>query len=63
MAYAPDGETLASAGRDATIRLWPPKTSQPLATLTGHDGLITSIAFSPDGKRLVSGSGDGTVRL
>ena len=63
IAYAPDGKTLASAGRDETIRLWHPKTSQPLATLTGHGGLVTSIAFSPDGKKLVSGSGDGTVRL
>ena len=63
IAYAPDGKTLASAGRDETIRLWNPKTSQHLATLTGHGGLVTSIAFSPDGKKLVSGSGDGTVRL
>ena len=63
IAYAPDGKTLASAGRDETIRLWHPKTSQHLATLTGHGGLVTSIAFSPDGKKLVSGSGDATVRL
>ena len=63
IAYAPDGKTLASAGRDETIRLWHPKTSQHLATLTGHGGLVTSLAFSPDGKKLVSGSGDATVRL
>ena len=63
IAYAPDGKTLASAGRDATIRLWHPETSQHLATLIGHGGLVTSIAFSPDGKQLASGSGDGTVRL
>lgn len=63
IAYAPDGKTLASAGRDETIRLWDSKTSQHLATLTGHGGLVTSIAFSPDGKKLVSGSGDATVRL
>ena len=54
---------LASAGRDTTIRLWDPKTSQHLATLSGHGGLVTSVASSPDSKQLVSGSGDATVRL
>ena len=63
IAYAPNGKTLASAGRDETVRLWNPKTGENLATFTGHGGLVTSIAFSSDGKQLFSGSGDGTVRL
>ncbi len=63
IAYAPNGKTLASAGRDETVRLWNPKTGENLATLTGHGGLVTGVAFSPDGKQLFSGSGDATVRL
>lgn len=63
IAYSPNGKTLASTGRDTTVRLWNPNTSESLATLTGHGGLVTAVAFSPDGKQLVSGSGDGTVRL
>ena len=63
IAYAPNGKTLASAGRDETIRLWNSKTGENVATLTGHGGLVTTVAFSPDGKKLFSGSGDGTVRL
>ena len=63
IAYSPDGKTLASAGRDETVRLWNPRTGENLATLTGHGGLVTAVAFSPDGKKLFSGSGDGTVRL
>ena len=42
-------ECLASAGRDATVRLWDPKTPTPSR---GHDGLVTAVAFSPDGKTL-----------
>ncbi len=63
IAYAPNGKTIASAGRDETVRLWNPKTGENLATLTGHGGLVTGVAFSPDGKQLVSGSGDATVCL
>ena len=61
--YAPNGKTLASAGRDETVRLWHTETGENVATIKGHGGLVTAVAFSPDGKKLFSGSGDGTVRL
>ena len=34
-----------------------------VATLTGHEGEVTSIAYSFDGRLLASGSDDGTVRI
>ena len=33
------------------------------ATLTGHGGVVTSVAFSPDRKTLASASGDNTIKL
>ena len=63
VAFSPDGQMLASASWDQTVRLWDVETEQLLHILTGHTNHVHSVAFSPDGQTLVSGSWDGTIRL
>lgn len=62
VAFSPDGETLASAGRDKTIRFWNSRTGKAIKYETLHcESEVNSIAFSPSGELLVSGHENGDV--
>ncbi|KAL8364767.1 hypothetical protein RB595_003847 [Gaeumannomyces hyphopodioides] len=63
IAFSPDGQKLASASRDKTVKLWDAATGACLQTLEGHSDSVRSIAFSPDGQKLASASNDNTVKL
>ena len=62
-AYSPDSKTIATVGRDKTVRLWNAHTGKHLKTLTGHKDEVNSVAYSPDGQILATGSSDNTIRL
>jgi RNA polymerase sigma factor (sigma-70 family) len=70
LAFAPDGQTLASAGGNvrggaSAISLWEVATGKLLRTCSGHGGQVYALSFSGDGKRLASAGGhpDLSIRL
>ncbi|MFI5953796.1 TIR domain-containing protein [Cryptosporangium sp. NPDC051539] len=66
VAFSPDGETIATASRDLTVRLWDTSTGQTIriiapAPQSPNDPTtpVPAIAFSPDGKTLATTGSDG----
>ena len=53
-AISRDGRRIIGGGRDGAVKVWDAATGEPILTLKGHTGRITSVAISPDGRRLAS---------
>jgi len=62
VSFSPDGQIIASASSDATIKLWC-KDGRELQTFQGHRYRVNSISFSPDGQMIASASSDCTLKL
>ncbi len=61
--FSPDGQLLATAGYDRTIRIWRTENGEVLHTIAVHNGAVFDLAFDPSGTVLASASADQTVKL
>jgi WD40 repeat protein len=61
--FSADGQRVATASADRTVRIWDARTGQEILTLRGHTLHVPSVRFLSDGHRLISASADQTIRL
>lgn len=61
--FTPDGKTLITASRDATIKYFEMPEMKEFRTLKGHSEWIRGLIVSHDGKILVSASDDHTIKM
>jgi WD40 repeat protein len=63
VAFSPDGESLASASQDGTVRIWNVTDGKSLRVIQGHSQQVIGAAFSPKGGVLATASADSTIKL
>jgi WD40 domain-containing protein len=56
VAYSPDGETIVTAGRDGTARVWDAADGREVLRVE-HNSSVLGVAFSPNGELIASVSG------
>jgi WD40 repeat protein len=63
VAFSPDGERLASAGGDRTVKVRNSRTGEVLQTLNANADVVYSVAFHPGGNHLAAACADRKVKV
>ncbi|PON97901.1 Guanine nucleotide-binding protein, beta subunit [Trema orientale] len=61
--FSPDGQWIASASFDKSVKLWNGTTGNFVATFRGHVGKVFQISWSADSRFLLSCSEDSTLKV
>ncbi|CAI9781256.1 unnamed protein product [Fraxinus pennsylvanica] len=61
--FSPDGQWIASASFDKSVKLWNGITGKFVAAFRGHVGPVYQISWLADNRLLLSGSKDSTLKI
>ncbi|KAF8395826.1 hypothetical protein HHK36_019780 [Tetracentron sinense] len=61
--FSPDGQWVASASFDKSVKLWNGTTGKFVSAFWGHVGPVYQISWSADSRLLLSGSKDSTLKV
>lgn len=62
LAWSPDGASIASGGRDKTIRIWDAATGETKVVCQAAD-VVCALAWAPDGATLLAGGWNHDIEL
>ncbi|KAI0763059.1 WD40 repeat-like protein [Trametes elegans] len=62
LAYAPDGQHIATGGDDGKVKVWNSSSGFCFVTFSEHSAAVSAVEFAKQGQVLFSASLDGTVR-
>ena len=63
LALSPDGTTLASVGRDQSVKLWDPTTGELKESFDDHRADVYTVAWHPDAMHFATGDAKGIVHF
>ena len=61
--FSRDGQILATANTNFSIKLWQVDNGQHIRTCKGHNSWISNVDFSPDNQIILSASEDKTIKI
>ena len=61
--FSPNGQHVATACADGTVRVWHAGSGEPLTPPMSHGQFLTLVNFSFDGRLLVTAGNDGRARV
>ena len=63
LAFSPDGQRLATASKDRTVKIWDLGNGREILSYTGHADEVNAVVFSPDGARCASAGAEKDIKI